>query len=114
VLFLDELPLFPRLVLEYSFFNILITNHMQSDPFIFHPNNKNYTKNVLDIKCVPFSSQTFVLNIFQSKTSELHWRWRWQAPTKCWYIYSCTKLQCITLLKTNLHQNPKFHNGMKL
>jgi len=45
---------------------------MQSDPFIFHPNNKNYTKNALDIKCVPFPSQTFVLNIFQSKTSELH------------------------------------------
>jgi transcriptional regulator with AAA-type ATPase domain len=34
VLFLDELPEFPRLVLEYSLFNIQITNHMQSDLFV--------------------------------------------------------------------------------
>jgi hypothetical protein len=67
VLFLDELPEFPRLVLEYSLFNIQITNRMHSDPFICHPNNKNYAKYLLDLKCVPFSSQTFVLNIFQSK-----------------------------------------------
>jgi hypothetical protein len=46
VLFLDELPEFPRLVLEYSLFNTQITNHMHSDPLICHPNNKNYTKKI--------------------------------------------------------------------
>jgi len=66
MLFLDELPEFPRLVLEYSLFK-QITNHMHSGPFICHPNNKSYTKNLLDIKCVPLTSHTFVLNIFQSK-----------------------------------------------
>jgi hypothetical protein len=44
VLFLDELPEFPRVVFEYSLFSTQITNNMHSDPSICQPNNKNYTK----------------------------------------------------------------------
>ena len=67
VLFLDELPEFPRLVLEYSLFK-QITNHMHSDPFTCHPNNKNYTKKVTGHKVCSIHFSKFVLNIFQPKT----------------------------------------------
>jgi hypothetical protein len=115
VLFLDELPEFLRLVHEYSLFNIQITICMHGDPFICHPSNKNYTKKCTGHKVcsIPFSLLFWMFSIL-----EIHWRCRFQAPTKCWYIYTHTDLHCITLLNTNLHQhyqckNPKSHNGMK-